>query len=166
MNRAYLLTGGNLGNRQQNLADACTQISRRVGMVEATSSLYETAAWGVTDQPSYLNQVVVVQTLLQPEALLQELLAIEQDLGRTRRHKYDARTIDIDILLYNHLAISLANLHIPHEHLHRRRFALQPLSEVAGNYVHPFLGKTILDLLEECTDVLDVKKFASNNAGK
>jgi len=166
MNRAYLLTGGNLGNRVQNLADACTLISKRIGPVETASSLYETAAWGVTDQPDYLNQVVVVQTLLQPEALLQQLLAIEQQLGRTRRHKYDARTIDIDILLYNQLKLDLPSLHIPHEHLHRRRFALVPLAEVAGNYVHPVLGKSIQALLDECTDALDVKKFASANAGK
>jgi len=155
-----------MGNRVQNLADACTLIGQQIGPVEATSSLYETAAWGVADQPDYLNQVVIVKTLLTPEALLNELLAIEHQLGRTRLHKYDARTIDIDILLYNQLIFNLPNLHIPHEHLHRRRFALVPLAEVAGSYVHPIWGKTILTLLEECTDVLHVKKFASANAGK
>ena len=88
MNKAYLLTGGNLGNRQDNLATAYNYIDQQCGRISKASSLYETAAWGKNDQPSFLNQVLEIQTILTPRQLLKKILAIESQIGRVREEKY------------------------------------------------------------------------------
>lgn len=159
MNNVYLLTGGNIGDRVLNLNNAREQIEKQVGIVLKQSVVYETAAWGVTNQNSFLNQVLLVQTSLPPEELLQTLLHIEQQLGRKRIEKMGPRTIDIDILFYNSEIISSPHLTIPHPQIANRRFVLTPLNEIAPGFVHPVLQKTITQLLKICPDQLEVKKI-------
>ena len=158
MNTAYLLIGGNLGDRAAYLAEAINQISAQCGRVISTSSIYETAAWGNVNQPAFYNQAVKLVTILSPEALIERLLAIENEMGRVRTEKYGPRTIDLDILMINDIVIDTPTLTIPHPQLHNRRFALLPLQEIAPALHHPVLNKTIHELLLNCLDTLDVQK--------
>jgi 2-amino-4-hydroxy-6-hydroxymethyldihydropteridine diphosphokinase len=158
MNKAYFLTGGNLGNRQLNLQQAKKEIDEQCGKVINASSLYETAAWGNTNQPSFLNQALKVETSLNAKQLIRKILKIEKMMGRTRNEKYGPRIIDIDILLFNAEIYDYDFLKIPHPELQNRRFALLPLAEIAAEIIHPVFNKTIAQLLNECPDELDVKK--------
>jgi 2-amino-4-hydroxy-6-hydroxymethyldihydropteridine diphosphokinase len=158
MNTAYLLIGGNLGDRAAYLTEAVKQISVVCGRVTSISSLYETAAWGNTNQPTFYNQAICVETTLEPENLLARLLTIEIDMGRVREEKYGPRTIDLDILMVNDIVLDSPTLTIPHPQLHNRRFALLPLIEIAPTLLHPVLDKTIQELLLNCPDTLDVQK--------
>lgn len=160
MNKAYLLTGGNLGNRAENLETAKRMIDERAGSVLKTSSVYETAAWGKTNQPDYLNQALMIKTPLQPNELLECLLQIEKELGRVRQEKYGSRTIDIDILFYGDSIMNTPRLVIPHPQLQNRRFVLEPLAEIDPALIHPVFNKTISTLLSECIDPLNVKKIS------
>lgn len=160
MNTSYLLIGGNLGNRPQNLANAIIAIKEQCGTITRLSPIYETAAWGNTNQPSFLNQALALDTQLEPEQLLQQLLAIETSMGRIRSEKFGPRTIDIDILLYGNAIINTGNLTVPHPHLPNRRFALLPLVTIAPHYLHPQLNMTITALLQQCNDDLPVSLFA------
>lgn len=159
MNKAYLLIGGNEGNRQAHLNQAVQEIERACGKISLSSSIYETAAWGIHDQPSFLNQALLVNTPYESLALMNALLEIEEKLGRKRREKYGPRIIDIDILFFNEEIIDLPGLQVPHPELQNRRFALVPMNQIAPDLVHPLLKKTIRQLLDECEDTLDVKKF-------
>jgi 2-amino-4-hydroxy-6-hydroxymethyldihydropteridine diphosphokinase len=155
----YLLLGTNLGNKENNLLQAKAFIVKHCGRMITQSSIYETAAWGVENQPHFLNQVIQIETQLQPQHLMATLLQIEQNLGRIRTTKMGARTIDIDILLIDDLIIEEKNLQVPHPRMQDRKFVLLPLSEIGGNIIHPILLKSNTDLLKLCTDNLDVKKF-------
>ena len=159
MNKAYLLTGGNEGDRYLNMQQARTNIEHICGQVLQVSSLYETAPWGKTDQPDFLNQVLLIETKWSPQALLKRILQIEEKGGRIRTEKNAPRTIDIDILFYDHLVIHEPGLSIPHPRIAERRFVLEPLNEISPGYVHPVFQKTIHELLLECTDQLAVKKI-------
>ena len=155
----YLLLGSNLGNRELLLDNAIKQIEQKIGKVFAKSAIYETAAWGKTDQPSFLNLALGVETSLSPIELLNTILAIEEKLGRIREEKWGARLIDIDVILYCNEVVNLGEiLTIPHVELQNRRFVLQPLAEIAPNQIHPILKKTILELLENLTDSLIVTR--------
>lgn len=160
MNRAYLLTGGNMGNRTANLQEAIDLIAQSAGKVVARSSVYETKAWGKTEQPDFLNQVLVIDTPLSAEDLMARLMEIELEMGRMRQEKYGPRKIDIDILFYNDEIIKTPHLTIPHPRLHLRNFTLEPLYELAPHLMHPVLGKTIAQLFTESPDTLNVKKFS------
>ena len=159
MPKVYLLLGSNLGDRQNLLAEARKQIGLQIGLIQKTSALYETAAWGVEDQEAFLNQVLEVETVLPPEALLTRNQEIEKGLGRIRKERWGARLLDIDILFYDDLILESDNLTIPHPQLHNRRFTLVPLAEIASGLVHPVFKKTVSALLEFCPDKLEVKKF-------
>lgn len=159
MNKAYLLTGGNEGNRRLHMQQARANIELICGQVLLVSSLYETAPWGKSDQADFLNQVLLVDTILTPQALLQAILTIEEKSGRKRTIKNAPRTLDIDILFYDHLVIDESGLSIPHPRINARRFVLEPLNEISPGFIHPVLGKTIHQLLLECTDQLGVKKI-------
>jgi 2-amino-4-hydroxy-6-hydroxymethyldihydropteridine diphosphokinase len=155
----YLLLGGNLGNRLDNLTKARQLLAQQLGRVTAQSAIYETAAWGATaaEQPNYLNQAVAVQCHLAPAAALQKILSIETSMGRTRTAvQYAPRTIDIDILLIDEKIVNLPTLTVPHPRLHTRNFALIPLMEIAGEVLHPILELTIDELYERCDDDLEV----------
>jgi 2-amino-4-hydroxy-6-hydroxymethyldihydropteridine diphosphokinase len=158
MNKAYLLIGGNMGDRVQNLGRAA-QLLSGLGIVKALSGLYETEAWGKTDQPAFLNQAVLLETPLTARELLQAVLGIEEKLGRKRELKYGPRIIDIDILFYNLHIIDEPGLSIPHPEIQNRRFALEPMNEIAGEFKHPILKKSIATLLKDCPDKLDVKPY-------
>jgi 2-amino-4-hydroxy-6-hydroxymethyldihydropteridine diphosphokinase len=160
MNKAYLLTGGNLGDREQNLARARELIAEKCGIITAASSLYETAAWGHTEQPAFLNQALELSTDLQARQLIRKLLKIEKLMGRVREEKYGPRIIDIDILLYNQEKHNYSFLKLPHPEMQNRRFALLPLAEIAPHILHPILKKTVQQLLDECKDELAVKKYS------
>lgn len=163
MNLAYLLTGGNMGVRSENLRQAADLIHQRCGIVLKRSAIYETAAWGMKEQPAFLNQALLVQTTLAPEALLNCLLEIELLMGRKRQAKYGPRIIDIDILLYNHLQFYSQTLTIPHPQLPNRRFALVCLEDLAPQLRHPVTGGTISQLLATCPDALGVQKYSFPN---
>ncbi|HEY2581431.1 MAG TPA: 2-amino-4-hydroxy-6-hydroxymethyldihydropteridine diphosphokinase [Mucilaginibacter sp.] len=155
----FLLLGSNLGDRKQLLQQAITQIEKDIAPVLKSSSVYETQAWGKTNEPDYLNQVVMLQTNLPPQKLLEATLSIENTLGRQRQEKWGSRTIDIDILFYGKIIINEENLYIPHPELHKRRFTLEPLAEIAPELLHPILNKNILQLKNELKDSLIVKKL-------
>jgi len=162
MNIAYLLIGGNEGDRSAYLQETTRRIQTPGARILRQSSLYETAAWGKTDQPSFLNQALALETPMDAPALMKSLLAIEEQMGRKRTERYGSRTIDIDILFFNRDIIRLPWLTIPHPEVANRRFALQPMDEIAPDYVHPVLGRTIRQLLAECPDQLQVKKLIIN----
>ncbi|GAB3729123.1 2-amino-4-hydroxy-6-hydroxymethyldihydropteridine diphosphokinase [Spirosoma lituiforme] len=155
----YLLLGANLGNRVKTLQRAAQLIGQHVGPILSQSALYETAPWGVSDQPTYLNQVLAIETTLPAEDVLVQAQVIEQELGRVRFEKWGARVIDIDILYYGDLIQQSDTLTIPHPFLHQRRFTLVPLAEIAPGFIHPVIGKTNRQLLAECDDEGEVKPF-------
>jgi 2-amino-4-hydroxy-6-hydroxymethyldihydropteridine diphosphokinase len=159
MNTAYLLIGGNIGDRERNLRETIAAISATAGVVAAVSHVYETEAWGRTDQPAFLNQALELQTNYAPEALLRLLIGIEESLGRKRQQKYDPRTIDIDIIFYNDLVMRTPELEVPHPRMAERRFVLAPLAELAPDKVHPVLHATVEQILSACTDPLAVNKI-------
>lgn len=160
MNTAYLLTGGNLGNREENLTIARELITQHCGTIVHASSLYETAAWGKTDQPSFLNQALQLQTAFNARQLIRKVLKIEKTMGRTREEKYGPRIIDIDILLFNEEIHDYRLLKLPHPEMQNRKFALMPLAEIAPDVLHPVFKKTITELLSDCKDDLPVKKYS------
>jgi 2-amino-4-hydroxy-6-hydroxymethyldihydropteridine diphosphokinase len=160
MNTAYLLTGGNLGNRENNMATAKELIHQQCGTIAQASALYETAAWGNTDQPAFLNQALQLDTTLNARQLIRRLLKIEKQMGRERKEKYGPRIIDIDILLFNDEVHNYPLLKLPHPEMQNRRFALLPLAEIATNIIHPVFHKPISELLDECPDQLEVKKYS------
>jgi len=159
MNKAYLLLGSNMGNSQQKLMIAIKNISRQVGYIIRESKLYTTAAWGNTDQPDFLNQVIIVETKLTALQTIDIILGIEEKMGRVRTKKNAPRIIDIDILFFNKEIITEKNLDVPHPQIENRRFVLIPLNELSPNFKHPVTNKTIHQLLNDCADTLDVKKF-------
>jgi 2-amino-4-hydroxy-6-hydroxymethyldihydropteridine diphosphokinase len=159
MERVFLLTGTNLGNRRDNLKTAADAISKNAGEIVQSSAVYKTAAWGMTDQADFYNQVLEIMTDFSPEHLLRILLTIERDMGRQRIEKWGARLIDIDILFYGDQVYQTSSLTIPHDQISFRKFTLVPLAEIAPELEHPVLHKTIVELLMSCPDTLPVVKL-------
>jgi len=160
-NYVFLGLGTNLGDREAWLKKALELITESVGLVSASSGIYETEPWGFETGTDFLNMVVQVQTDLNPPELLTKLALIENQLGRKRcNRKYVSRTIDIDILLYGDGVIDRPDLKIPHPLIQERRFVLVPLCDLAAELVHPVLNKTFAVLLKECRDDRNVKKIS------
>jgi 2-amino-4-hydroxy-6-hydroxymethyldihydropteridine diphosphokinase len=147
-NVAYLSLGSNIGDRAANLHSAIVQLAP-AGKVTEVSSLYETEPVEVIDQSWFLNCVVAIETELGPRELLQSLLAIEQFMGRQRLSQKGPRKIDIDLLLFADRVIAEFGLNVPHQAMHRRRFVLEPLAEIAPEVRHPVLHKTASEMLAE-----------------
>ncbi len=156
---AFLLLGSNLEEPAKQLKKANKLISEHIGKVLKKSSVYKTAAWGLTDQPDFLNQVLKISTLLEPEACMQTLLEIEKQMGRVRTTPNAPRTIDIDILFYDDLILDKPLLTLPHPAIAKRKFVLIPMFELQKLYIHPVLNKTVSELLNLCTDSLNVSKM-------
>lgn len=159
LHECYLLLGSNMGDRESYLNQARELIEQETGLIVKTSGIYETAPWGIETQPSFLNQVLIVETPLPPESLMQTLLSIENSMGRIREKKMGPRTIDIDILFYDDLFYESESLVIPHPLLHLRRFVLLPLSEINPSKKHPQLTQTVEQLLFNCKDPLTAEKI-------
>jgi len=159
MNKVFLLLGSNLSEPAKQLELARTMLRSRVGKINSASSLYHTAAWGFTSQPDFLNQVLLIQTKLTASETLEQIMFIEKAQGRSRTKKNAPRIIDIDILFYNRDIVHENNLIIPHPAIAARRFVLVPLVEIDPQLIHPVLEKTVHQLLEECTDELEVKRI-------
>ncbi|HET9055694.1 MAG TPA: 2-amino-4-hydroxy-6-hydroxymethyldihydropteridine diphosphokinase [Chitinophagaceae bacterium] len=160
MAKLILIIGGNIGNRQRNFAAARKNIEKKTGKILRISALYETAAWGNTHQPDFLNQVLVVETKKTAIEVMKQILSIEKDMGR-KRHKIKnaPRLIDIDILFYDKEIYNQPELAVPHPQIQNRRFVLIPLNELMPQFKHPVLNKTINQLLLNCKDKLEVKKL-------
>jgi len=160
MKKVFLGLGANLGNREENLKNAVVLIREHIGPVKHSSSIYETEPWGFQSKNYFLNMVVEVETSLRPSGLLGRILMIESLMGRVREgREYKSRTLDIDILLYGSRVITTRVLQIPHPLMNERKFVLVPLTEIAGEFLHPVLKKSIQELLDECPDNCRVKKF-------
>jgi 2-amino-4-hydroxy-6-hydroxymethyldihydropteridine diphosphokinase len=134
-------------------------IQEEVGKLIKSSSRYQTAAWGKTDQPDFINQVLKLETSLRPLEVLKTILGIERKLGRERTEKWGSRTIDIDILFYDQEVVASSELTIPHPYLQQRAFTLIPLAELEPDFVHPVFKKTVSELLDELESQLEVKKL-------
>jgi len=155
MQSGFLLTGSNLGDRYSNMNECRFQIEKIIRIVKV-SMIYESASWGIENQPEFLNQVIHFKTGLSAMELLLQTQKIELDMGRKRKIKWGSRLIDIDILYFGKQVIQLKNLVIPHPEIQNRRFSLVPLVEIAEDFVHPVLEKTNSDLLKMCKDPLKV----------
>lgn len=161
MNLAFLGLGGNTGNRAENLKKAVNALNVNCGKVLKQSSLYETEAWGFVSDKKYLNQAVKLQTELSAQKLLKEILTIEKNLGRERMNQqYADRSLDIDILFFNHEIIREKNIEVPHPRLHLRKFVLVPLNEIEADFVHPVLKEKISVLLQNCEDTLTIENIS------
>ncbi len=159
MMKTYLLLGSNENDRFRNLKKACELIELRCGKVLSQSALYETEAWGLKEQNAFINQAVLIETSLAPKELLLQLKATEKEIGRVETVKWGPRVIDIDILFYGNEVVDMEELKVPHPFLHERRFTLAPLNEIAAEFVHPLLQKTVNELLSDCPDTSLVKEL-------
>jgi len=156
----YLSLGSNIGDRASNLQSAIEKIST-LGEVISQSSLYETEPVEVSGHPWYLNCAVALKTEKMPKQLMSALLAIEQDMGRRRSHEKMPRKIDIDILLFGNSVIQSKELTVPHPEMHRRRFVLEPLAEIAAEVRHPVIKRTIGELLNALPAGQAVRKITA-----
>lgn len=157
-NMVVLSLGGNVGNVKRTFLKSIGLLEEKIGKVRLASSVYKTKAWGIEDQSDFLNQVMVLDTILPPSEVLQLCLEIELELGRDREEKWQERVIDIDLLFYENKVINSKELVIPHPYIQDRNFVLFPLSEIIPDFIHPLLGETVLELKKSCTDKLPVIK--------
>jgi 2-amino-4-hydroxy-6-hydroxymethyldihydropteridine diphosphokinase len=159
MNVAYLLIGGNLGDRSGYLKEAITNISSQCGIIKQLSAVYESESWGNLNQSNYLNQALELHTELDQHALLKCTMSIEDSLGRTREGLYSPRTIDIDILYFNDLIIQDNMLTIPHPRISERKFVLIPMNEIAEMHYDPVIKLTVNEMIKICKDNLSVHLY-------
>ena len=157
--KIYLHTGSNLGNKEEHLERAKQLIKKRIGTITAESGLFKTEAWGLPNQPNFVNQALEVTTNLPPVFLMDQILEIELKMGRIRNQKWAPRLIDIDIIFYGDQIIKQENLTIPHPFMHERNFVLAPLLEIAKDFIHPEFGLSIEQLYQRSKDPLKVKAF-------
>ena len=153
-----ILLGSNLGDRLANLQQAITSIASFSTILQQ-SNIYQTAAWGNTDQADFLNQAIEIQTNQTAENLMHALLAIESQMGRVRLQKWEPRIIDLDIIFYESAIHTTDFIQIPHPEMQNRAFVLKPLLDLIPNFEHPILKQNITQLWEKCPDQLAVSLF-------
>jgi len=161
---AFLALGSNIGDRLAHLRAAIQALEPEVNPTEC-SPVYETPPWGYTDQPKFLNQVVMAETDLSPADLLIYLKDIEEGLGREKSFLYGPRLIDLDILFYDHQVINSPPLTIPHPRMHDRGFVLMPLNDLAPDFEHPVLGVCVHELLADL-DTLEIDLYSPGGCGE
>lgn len=159
--RAYLSLGSNLGDRMAHLRTAIEQLAT-AGTVAAVSGIYEAEPVELEQQPWFLNCVIQLDTDLSPQSLLKAILNIEQQMGRIRLKDKGPRVIDIDIILFGDRVIDEPGLKVPHPSMHRRRFVLEPLAEIARDVKHPVLQKTAVEILEGLEPAQIVRRVPAN----
>jgi 2-amino-4-hydroxy-6-hydroxymethyldihydropteridine diphosphokinase len=163
MARLFLLLGGNLGNKERIFKSARIRLEEELGKIIQMSSVYETEPWGFQSEYLFWNQVILIETGCPPVEVLKKTKAIEQELGRVRKtERYCSRLIDIDLLFYDDLVFHEPQLELPHPRIIDRRFVLEPLAEIVPNLLHPVFRQSIMELLENCSDTLQVKKLGNN----
>lgn len=155
----FLGLGTNQGNRSRQLSIARGLCRQFFGELTGISPIYTTKAWGVEDQPDFLNQVIKISTELNPSICLTSALAIENLMGRVRQTHWGPRVIDVDLLYYDDQLIDTPKLSLPHPRIHERRFVLQPLVAIAPEWIDPKHQKTATQLLNECKDPLAVQLY-------
>lgn len=155
---AVLILGGNRGDREALLSAAVKAVSAKCTLLQK-SKIYETEAWGGVAKGAFLNQVIEIKTSLKAEELLSLIQQVEKDLGRKRAEPWGDRTMDIDILYFGNKIIDTPTLKIPHPYIQDRRFVLLPLAGICPDFVHPVLGKSTLELLDQCVDQCEVRKL-------
>ncbi|MDI3528010.1 MAG: 2-amino-4-hydroxy-6-hydroxymethyldihydropteridine diphosphokinase [Tenuifilum sp.] len=164
MAKVYLSLGSNLGDRENYLASARDFIKSRIGSIVKESSVYESEPWGFDADSNFLNQVLKVETQLSPAAIMLEISYIESKLGRERTGKgYSSRTIDIDVLFYDHLILYTPELIVPHKQLHKRNFIIEPLKEIAPDFIHPLFSITVTEIAITCNDDSKVWRYEPVN---
>ena len=159
--RIYIILGSNIGDKKSFIDNACIEIERVIGSISESSSYYQTSPWGFDSDNEFLNKVICVSSSLEPLLIMDTLLEIENKLGRVRDvdvEGYQSRSIDLDILLIDNLIVESDRLIVPHPRMNDRKFVLMPLSEIAGELVHPVEKKSINYLLGICEDAEDVTK--------
>ena len=159
-NQAYISLGGNVGNTQEIFQKALEEIYQHIGKITKKSSLYQTAAWGNTQQNDFINQVICINTLSSAHDLLDSLLTIEIKLDRVREEIWGPRTLDLDILYFNQEIIESPTLIVPHQRIKERKFILIPMNEIASDHVDPVSNQPVAQLLANCIDELAVTKIS------
>ena len=159
MNEVFILLGGNLGDKSKIFEETRKLISESLGMITKQSSVYVTEPWGFESE-LFWNQVIIVATTLNPHEILQQTQAIEITMGRIKKSdRYEARTMDIDLLFYNDLELNTSELDLPHPKMRDRKFVLIPLNEIASDKRHPVSGLSVNDMLRLCSDPLKVERI-------
>lgn len=152
LNTVYLHLGSNKNEPLKQLIIAFGEIENNIGPILAYSSFFKTEAWGKTDQADFINAAIKIETELRPVILMEQLMKIEENMGRIRIEKWGPRIIDIDIIFYNQLCIDQNDLTIPHKEMQHRNFVLEPLNEIASSYIHPKLLQTVEQLFAGSED--------------
>ena len=152
MSKVYLSIGSNKGNRSVLINKAIDEIEKKIGKIISRTSIYQSKSWGF-DSNDFYNLSLLIDTDIEPKSLLINLKKIEKSMGREDIDgSYSDRFIDIDILFYDNIIIDSEDLKIPHPKIEIRKFVLVPMLEIADDYVHPILNKTIRQLDNECDD--------------
>jgi len=160
MSLVYLILGGNQGNRLEIISRAIDLVTSEIGQKIASSACYESESWGFKSEP-FINQVIIINTVLSPMEVLGLTQQIEIQLGRTRKADgYQARPIDIDLLYYDAQILRTKELQLPHPRVAARKFVLVPLAEVAPDFRDPVTGRSVLEMLAVCEDACSVAKIS------
>lgn len=159
MESAILLLGSNMGEKKAVVLEALSKLSAKCGSIVAKSNNYCSEPWGFKSDSDFINMAVHIKTDLEPHTLLETILKIESELGRTRVNdgNYHSRVIDIDIIFYGSRVLESQSLIIPHPRMHLRRFVLLPINELVPDFIHPTFNISIANLLEKCADTSEVK---------